>query len=134
MPYSVQLFSEDLACFLRKLRIQNAHMLGLSLGAAVAQQLTLDHPERVRSLILLSPFSHTDSDLRNNLEMLRERVSKGGLPAFFDAAIRLVLTPDFISANDLSEMKKECCKINSPRSIIHAIDACINFNVTDRIP
>ena len=135
LPYSVQLFSEDVVCFLQKLRIPNAHVVGLSLGAAVAQQLTLDHPERIRSLILLSPFSYANSDLRNHLELLREKVSSGGLPAFFDTVIRLVVSPNFISANanDISEMKKECARINSSTAITHAIDACINFNVRDRI-
>ena len=95
MPYPIQLLSEDLLALLRKLKIPNAHVLGLSLGAAVAQQLALDHSERVCSLILLSPFSYGDSDLRENLEMLRERVLKGGVPAFFDAAIKLAVTPNF---------------------------------------
>lgn len=135
MRYTIQLFSEDVLCCLQKLRIPNAHILGLSLGAAVAQQLTLDHPERIRSLILLSPFSHANSQLRNHLELLRERLSSGGMPAFLDAVIKLVVSPEFISANanEITEMKMECSRINSPTAITHAIDACINFNVKNRI-
>jgi len=134
-PYSVELFSEDLLCFLQKLEILNAHIMGLSLGAAVAQQLALDHPERVRSLILISSFSYIDSELRRNLEILRERITTGGIPAFFDAAVRLVLIPEIISANTqaISEAKRECIRVNSRTSIIHAIDACINFNNRDKI-
>jgi 3-oxoadipate enol-lactonase len=134
-PYSVQLFSEDLLCFLQKLGIQNAHLMGLSLGAAVAEELALDHPEKVRSLVLLSPFSNIDSESRHSLEMLRESVVKGGLPAFFDAAIRLVVTPDFIAANAdaIAEAKKQCININSNAGVIHAIDACLKFDERDRI-
>jgi 3-oxoadipate enol-lactonase len=134
MPYSIQLFSEDLLSFLQKLKILSSHVLGLSLGAAVAQQLALDHQERIRSLILLSPFSYNNSDLRENLNMLQERVISGGLPAFFDAAIRLAVTPEFISANadTIPQMKKECVRINSRAAILHAIDACMNFDVRDR--
>lgn len=135
MPYSIQLFSEDLLCLLQKLRILNAHVLGLSLGAAVAQQLALDHQERIRSLILLSPFSYNDSGLRKNLETLRERLIRDGLSAFFDAAIRLVVTPDFISASAdaIPQLKTECVRINSRTAILRAIDACINYNVRGRI-
>src|SRR5208337_517562 len=99
MTYSIQLFSEDLLSFIQKLKILDAHVLGLSLGADVAQQLALDHRERIRSLILLSPFSYNDSSLRENLSMLRETVIVGGLPAFFDAAIKLAVTPEYITAN-----------------------------------
>jgi len=135
IPYSIQLFSEDLLCFLQRLKLPNAHLLGFSLGAAVAQQFTLDHPDKTSSLILLSPFSYTDPCLRQNLKRLREIVETGGLPAFFDEAIRLVVTPEFISANvdAIARMKEECVRINSPAAILHAIDACENFDVRDRI-
>ena len=136
MPYSVRLFTEDILYLLQKLSIPQANVMGLSLGAAIAQDLALDYPEMVRSLILLSPFSHNDSDSRRNLEMLRDRVGRGGLSAFFDAAVRLVVTPEFISTNAdaISEAKDECIRSNSSRGVLHAIDACINFDERDRIP
>ena len=135
MPYSIQLFSEDLLCFLQRLKLPNAHLLGFSLGAAVAQQFTLDHPDKTSSLILLSPFSYNDPDVRENLKRLRESVERGGLPVFFDEAIRLVVTPEFISANvdAIAQMKEECVRINSPAAILRAIDACENFDLEDRI-
>jgi pimeloyl-ACP methyl ester carboxylesterase len=80
MPYSIQLFSEDLLCFLQNLKVPNAHVLGFSLGAAVAQQFTLDHSDKTGSLVLLSPFSYNDPDLQDNLEKLRESVVRGGFP------------------------------------------------------
>jgi len=135
MPYSVQLFTEDILSLLRKLNIPEANVMGLSLGAAIAQDLALDHPEMVRSLILLSPFTHIDTDSRRVLEMLRDRVTRGGLSAFFDAAVRLVVTPEFISTNAhaISEAKNESVRSNSREGIMHAIDACINFDERDRI-
>jgi len=135
MPYTIQLLSEDLLCFLQNLKVPSAHVLGFSLGAAVAQQLALDHPERICSLILLSPFAYNDPDVRENLERLRESVARGGLPVFFDEAVRLVVTSGFISTNAdaIAQMKKECVRINSPAAILRTIDACLNFNVKDRI-
>ena len=135
MPYSIQLFSEDLLCFLQKLNLSEAHVLGFSLGAAVAQQFTLDHPDKTRSLVLLSPFSYSDPCLRENLKILRESLVRNGLSAFFDEAIRLVVTPEFISTNleAIAQMKEECIRTNSPAAILHAIDACVNFDLRDRI-
>ncbi|MCP8304351.1 MAG: alpha/beta hydrolase [archaeon] len=135
MPYSIQLFSEDLLGFLKKLEIPQAHLLGLSMGGAVAQQFALDHPEKIRSLILLSTFSYNDSDLRDTFKMLRKSLVRGGFSAFFDEAVKLVVTPEFASANAdaIAEMKEESVRINSPTAILHAIDACMDFDVKDRM-
>jgi pyruvate dehydrogenase E2 component (dihydrolipoamide acetyltransferase) len=43
------------AAFLDKLDVGRAHLVGHSLGAAVAAQLALDHPDRVTGLTLIAP-------------------------------------------------------------------------------
>jgi poly(3-hydroxyoctanoate) depolymerase len=54
MPLSMP----ELACFgtavLDELGIDSAHVLGVSFGGAVAQQMALSHPHRVRRLVLAS--------------------------------------------------------------------------------
>ena len=52
--YSVGLFASDVAELLRELNLTSAHILGLSLGGMVAQQLAVAYPQRVRSLVLLN--------------------------------------------------------------------------------
>jgi pimeloyl-ACP methyl ester carboxylesterase len=52
--YSVGLFAADVAALLRALDLAPAHILGLSLGGMVAQQLTVAHPQAVRSLVLIN--------------------------------------------------------------------------------
>lgn len=51
-PYSTRLFAVDLVGLLGELGIDDAHVLGHSMGGRVAQWLALDAPHRVRSLIL----------------------------------------------------------------------------------
>jgi len=135
MPYSIELFSEDLSRFLEKLGISQAHLIGLSMGAAIVQQFALDHPEKVRSLTLLSTFSYIDPHLQSSLTDLRNSIVTGGLTAFFDEAVKLVVTAEFASANldAIAEMKLKSIQVNSPESILRAIDACLNFNVKERI-
>jgi pimeloyl-ACP methyl ester carboxylesterase len=50
--YSVPLMAEDALAVLDAAGAASAHVYGVSLGGAIALQLALDHPGRVRSLIL----------------------------------------------------------------------------------
>jgi len=54
--YSVALFAADVAALLDRLKLGPAHILGLSLGGLVAQQLAMDHAAIVRSLVLINTF------------------------------------------------------------------------------
>jgi len=53
-PFSVPLLANDTAGLLDALKIQKADVLGYSLGSFVAQQLTVTHPKKVNSLILVA--------------------------------------------------------------------------------
>jgi pimeloyl-ACP methyl ester carboxylesterase len=51
-PYSTHLMAEDALTVLRDAGETSAHWFGLSMGGMILQQLALDHPDAVRSLIL----------------------------------------------------------------------------------
>lgn len=53
-PYSLIDMARDVVAVLDELRIERAHLIGLSLGGFVAQEVVIAHPERVRSLTLMS--------------------------------------------------------------------------------
>ena len=53
-PFSIPLFAHDTISLMDALGISRAHVLGHSMGACVAQELVLAHPERVNTLILVS--------------------------------------------------------------------------------
>jgi 3-oxoadipate enol-lactonase len=105
------------------------------MGAAIAQQFVLDHPERVKSLILVSTFSHIDVHLHKAFIKLRKSLDRGGYSTFFDEVVKLAFNPDFVTANThfMEEVKTMGIKINSPTAIAHATEACMKFNVKNRI-
>lgn len=52
MEYSIRLFADDTAALMKALQIERAHILGISMGGYIAQELAINYPEMVRSLIL----------------------------------------------------------------------------------
>jgi pimeloyl-ACP methyl ester carboxylesterase len=76
-PYSVPLFASDVAALLRQLDAAPAHVLGLSLGGMVAQQLAIAHPQVVRRLVLLNTLPGVWPPPRR---MLRQGVRRFSTP------------------------------------------------------
>jgi pimeloyl-ACP methyl ester carboxylesterase len=54
MPFTMELFARDTIALMDALGITRAHILGLSMGASIAQELVLAHPERVDRLVLVA--------------------------------------------------------------------------------
>lgn len=54
IPYSIEMMADDTAGLLNALGIAQAHILGTSMGGRIAAALALQHPSRVKSLILVS--------------------------------------------------------------------------------
>jgi len=52
--YSMAMFANDTVGLMEALNIENAHILGISMGGLIAQQIAISYPEKVRSLILSS--------------------------------------------------------------------------------
>ncbi|MCW3463449.1 alpha/beta fold hydrolase [Chitinophaga nivalis] len=53
-PFSFPALADDVAALLQYLKVDSADVLGYSLGATVALQLTLRHPALVRKLVFIS--------------------------------------------------------------------------------
>jgi 3-oxoadipate enol-lactonase len=67
-PYSMELFADDVAAFMQALGIEQAHVSGLSLGAATGMWLAAKYPEKVKSLSLHSAWPKTDPFLTTIVE------------------------------------------------------------------
>jgi len=66
--YSTELFADDVAGFMQVLGIDQAHVTGLSLGAATGMWLAAKYPHKVKSLSLHSGWAKTDPFLKTAVE------------------------------------------------------------------
>jgi 3-oxoadipate enol-lactonase len=66
--YTTELFADDVAAFMQAAGIGQAHIFGLSLGAATGIWLAAKHPDLVKSLSLHSAWDRTDAFLRAVVE------------------------------------------------------------------
>lgn len=52
MDYSIRLFADDTAALMDELGLDHAHVLGISMGGYIAQELAINYPEKVDNLAI----------------------------------------------------------------------------------
>lgn len=52
MDYSIRMFADDTAALMDALKIARAHIVGISMGGYIAQELAINHPQQVVDLVL----------------------------------------------------------------------------------
>jgi pimeloyl-ACP methyl ester carboxylesterase len=59
-PYTTRMMADDTVGLMDHLGIPKAHVLGVSMGGMIAQELAINHPERVDKLVLGSTHARRD--------------------------------------------------------------------------
>lgn len=129
-PYSPQLFARDLAGLCRAVGISRAHVAGISMGGVIAQRLTLDYPELVRSLTLMSTSSEVSEQAQKAWLKMADSIEQRGFSANPEFAAR-IFTPGFAQANpEQVQAMAERTATNDPHAYAAAARAIGAFNWT----
>jgi pimeloyl-ACP methyl ester carboxylesterase len=90
--------AEDAVAVLDALEIESAHVLGISMGGMVAQELVLTHPERVRTLTLGCSFPGGPEAKMTDMAivgMIAEAVLSGDGERAIRAGYEVMIAPEF---------------------------------------
>ena len=77
-PYSTKLFAQDTVGLMDSVGFEAAHVLGISMGGAIAQEIALNNPDRVLSLIINCSFAKMDRYGACTIENIMDVYEKQG--------------------------------------------------------
>ncbi len=92
---SVASLAADAQGLMEALDIERAHVLGYSLGSAIAQELALAAPERVASLVLYCTWARTDGFQRAVITGLAHPWRTGDMEAAL-GALGIAFSPQLL--------------------------------------
>jgi pimeloyl-ACP methyl ester carboxylesterase len=133
--YSVPQFAADAAKLIGVLGLGPVHVMGLSMGGMIAFQLAADHPELVRSLVIVN--SGPEMVLRTWQEraaIMQRRliVRMMGMRKMGEVlAMRLLPAPQYAA---LRETFAERWARNDKSAYLRALSALVGWSVTDKLP
>jgi aminoacrylate hydrolase len=123
--FSVDQMARELIALMDALKIERAHIVGLSTGGAIGQTLAIEHPARVARMVLVSTWTHCDPWFRRLFEARRRMYELCGpeLHAMFHPLF--LYPPDYVNAHD-TEISEEQARAPTKSAPVEASIGRIN--------
>jgi len=137
-PYSTKMMANDTLAVMDHANVGSAHIAGISMGGAIAQELVLAAPDRVNRLVLISTwpvFNNYAKTVYSNLIKLR----KVATPADFMELLQLwIFAPPWYEDNmeDLSAGQQGAAVAENPQTqqgFEGQLRACMSHDTVDRL-
>lgn len=135
-PFSIPQFAGDTRALMEALGISRAHVLGLSMGASIAQELVLSEPELVDRLILVAGTFGGDKAECMLPETWERLADKSGSPAELADRMFSVLFPkEWLATHDPWQYCPEIHEVTSEVSAARQAEAFTRWPGSyDRLP
>ncbi len=134
--FSIPACAGDLQDLLDHLEIERASLVGLSLGGAIALQFALDHPNRVRRVVLADTFSavFTQRFRRFIDHALIASLEQGGHDLMFELNLLFAFSERYLEEHqhEFEEQKAAWRAMDIPR-YVEALRAIRDWSVDDRL-
>jgi pimeloyl-ACP methyl ester carboxylesterase len=141
-PYTIRTMASDTLGLMDYLGVARAHVLGMSLGSLVAQEIAIEHPERVDKLILAcASIGETQEDDMHERMVKAFKVKEGpdGVDlrsVNFEEAMDTVVALSFnkrLYRMLLAPMSKVYVKMIGVDGHLRQIEAVMGYNTLDRL-
>jgi aminoacrylate hydrolase len=131
ITYSVEQMADDTLRLMDALAIDSAHLVGHSTGGAIGQVIALDHPDRLRSLVLSATWAGPDPFFRRLFESRRQTLIESGIEAYLRASVLFQATPRWVSQNDefITDIHRVTAAASAPVEVlVSRIDAILRHD------
>lgn len=137
-PYAMHQMAADTAGLMDELGVGSSHVFGMSMGGMVAQEYTLRHPERVRSLILGGTMPGGPHAITAGPHLVQQFVSLAGMPVeqAIITGMAMLYSEAFIEANRdrlMARALQYAPLMAPPHGLQAQIMAVMTFNAYDRL-
>lgn len=95
--YSMRILADDAAALLDWIGVERAHVSGLSLGSATAQELAVNHPAKVATIQLHCTWGRSDEWFIRMIETLEMHVLHDDPAGYIRTGLLWVASPTFIN-------------------------------------
>ena len=133
--YTFELLAEDALALMDHVGADRVHWVGLSMGGMTGQALTLNHPDRIKSLALCDTRGHSPEG-RKELRLQRiDVVRREGIEPMVEGCIRGYFSEGYADANgELMNRMREMVRGTSPLGVIGCSHALSAHNYSPRLP
>ena len=122
-PYDTEQMARDALAVLDAEGIETAHVLGVSLGGAIAQWLAIAAPDRVRSLALGSTWAGP-SEWRSRLRRMQLGILESqGVEALVRVRVLFVFSPPFFQHRTFMDLAEKTMAETALEGYLHQLDA-----------
>ena len=118
---SLKLYSDQLAALLDHLEVEQASVVGFSIGGMINRRFALDHPQKLTALVILNSPHDRGSDGQLSVEQRALQVREQGAFSTFDAALKRWFTLACLASADPSpDLVREWRGLADPESYAQA--------------
>ena len=130
-PYSMEQHADDLCALLDALKIDKAHLLGISYGAELSLMFALNYPERARSLIVASTVSQAEPTLASIVQMWIEAAKRKDAEMFYRVTYPFNFAEAWIVANpQLLAQARQRYETLDFDAVVNLCEAFLKLNIT----
>ena len=117
---SLKAYAKQLADLMEHVEIEQAAIVGFSIGGMINRRFALDFPQKVSSLVILNSPHNRGEEFQKQVEARAKAARNQGALATMDEALKRWFTPDYLSHGNGVSLVREWRGLTDPESYVQA--------------